>query len=79
VKDHSNPLSRPYSVRLAEQGFVYRVALRHSIEPHTLDDLNNWLRERGLTPKQDYIMSNWEYYFKEEAKETATLFALKWA
>jgi hypothetical protein len=51
---------------LAEQGFVYRVNLRDSIEPHTLDDLNNWLKERGLHPKQDYIMSNWGYYFKEK-------------
>ena len=79
MKDHSNPLSRPYADRLAEQGFVYRVNLRGSIEPDTLDDLNDWLRERGLRPKQDYIMSNWGYYFKADQKETAILFALKWA
>ena len=77
MKDHSNPLSRPYEVRLAELGFTYRINLRPSIEPYTLDDCNNWLKDRGLKSKQDYIMSNWGYYFKDIP--TATLFALKWA
>jgi len=66
MKDHSNPLSRPYVVRLAEQGFIYTVELPMSIEPRTLDDLNMWLLERGHRPKVDYVMSNWTYYFKDE-------------
>jgi hypothetical protein len=77
VKDHSNPLSRPYAVRLAEQGFVHKVELPVRLDPYTLDDLNTWLRERGYQLKQDFIMSNWVYYFKDE--QLATLFALKWA
>ena len=77
MKDHSNPLSRPYPVRLAEQGFVYNVALPREIAPYTLDDFNNWLQERGYRHKEDFIMSSWVYYFKDE--QLATLFALKWA
>ena len=77
MKDHSNPLSRPYSVRLAEQGFVHKVELPVRLDPYTLDDLNTWLRERGYQLKQDFIMSSWVYYFKDE--RLATLFALKWA
>ena len=77
MKDHSNPLSRPYSVRLAEQGFVHKVELPVRLDPYTLDDLNTWLRERGYQLKQDFIMSSWVYYFKDE--QLATLFALKWA
>ena len=77
MKDHSNPLSRPYSVRLAEQGFVHKVELPVRLDPYTLDDLNSWLRERGYQIKQDFIMSSWVYYFKDE--RLATLFALKWA
>jgi hypothetical protein len=77
MKDHSNPLSRPYSVRLAEQGFIYKVELRPSIEPYTLDDLNSWLRERGYRSKVDYIMSSWCYYFKDE--KPAVWFKLKWS
>lgn len=77
MKDHSNPLSRPYAVRLAEQGFVHKVELPVRLDPYTLDDLNTWLRERGYQLKQDFIMSNWVYYFKDE--QLATLFALKWA
>lgn len=76
MKDHSNPLSRPYAVRLAEQGFVYTVELPIQLEPYTLDDLNSWLRERGYKIKVDFIMSSWVYYFKDE--QVATLFALKW-
>ena len=77
MKDHSNPLSRPYAVRLAEQGFLYKVELPMRLDPYTLDDLNTWLRERGYQLKQDFIMSSWVYYFKDE--QLATLFALKWA
>ena len=77
MKDHSNPLSRPYSVRLAEQGFVHKVELPVRLDPYTLDDLNTWLRERGYQLKEDFIMSSWVYYFKDE--QLATLFALKWA
>ena len=77
MKDHSNPLSRPYAVRLAEQGFVHKVELPVRLDPYTLDDLNSWLRERGYQIKQDFIMSSWVYYFKDE--QLATMFALKWA
>ena len=78
MKDHSNPLSRPYAVRLAEQGFLYKVTLPiGGIEPYTLYDVNSWLAEHGSIPKVNHIMSNWVYYFKDE--QLATLFALKWA
>ena len=77
MKDHSNPLSRPYSVRLAEQGFVHKVALPLSIDPHTLNDLNIWLDERGAKVKVDFIMSSWCYYFQNE--QLATMFALRWS
>ena len=77
MKDHSNPLSRPYSVRLAEQGFVHSVVLPSYLDPYTLEDVNNWLRERGYKHKEDFIMSSWVFYFKDE--QLATMFALKWA
>lgn len=76
MKDHSNPLSRPYPVRLAEQGFIHKVSLSMSIEPYTLDDLNNWLKNRGYKYKEDFIMSSWVYYFKDE--QVAIIFALRW-
>jgi len=77
MKDHSNPLSRPYVVRLAEQGFVHKVVLPPSIDPYTLDDLNSWLAKRGARPKVDFVMSSWCYYFQDE--KLATMFALKWS
>ena len=77
MQDHSNPLSRPYHVRLAEQGFVHKVELPPSIDPHTLDDLNFWLLERGYRSKFDFVMSSWCYYFKDE--QLAIWFKLKWA
>jgi hypothetical protein len=76
MKDHSNPLSRPYSVRLAEQGFLYTVVLPVKIEPYTLDDFNNWLKEQGCKPKKDFIMTDGVYYFRDQ--HIATLFALRW-
>ena len=76
MKDHSNPLSRPYSVRLAEQGFIHKVSLPLSIEPYTTDDLRDWLASRGKKAKVDYILSNWCYYFKDP--HLATMFALRW-
>jgi hypothetical protein len=77
MKDHSNPLSRPYSVRLAEQGFIHKVVLPPSIDPYTLNDLNIWLDERGAKVKVDFIMSSWCYYFQNE--QLATMFALRWS
>jgi len=77
MKDHSNPLSRPYSERLAEQGFIYKVPLPFSLEPYTLDDVNCWLDERGYKRKVDYVMSNWCYYFKDN--KLAMWFTLKWS
>jgi hypothetical protein len=77
MKDHSNPLSRPYVVRLKEQGFIYKVELPLTIEDYTLDDLNIWLQERGCKSKRDYVMSSWSYYFKDE--KLAMWFRLKWA
>jgi hypothetical protein len=77
MKDHSNPLSRPYTERLAEQGLVHRVSLPMSIEPYTLDDVNHWLDERGCERKVDYVMSNWSYYFKD--KKIAMWVALRWS
>lgn len=76
MRDHSNPLSRPYSVRLTEQGLVHKVPLPNSIEPYTLDDLNVWLEERGCRRKIDFVMTNWTYYFKDE--QIAMWFALRW-
>lgn len=76
MKDHSNPLSRPYNVRLAEQGFVHKVALPLSIDPYTLYDVNSWLKAHGGIPKVNHIMSNWVYYFKDE--QLAVMFALRW-
>lgn len=75
--DHSNPLSRPYPVRLAEQGFVHVVPMRMSIEPYNLDDVHYWLNDHGQSVKIDYIISNWSVYFKNPT--IATLFALKWS
>lgn len=77
MRDHSNPLSRPYSVRLAEQGFLYNIKLPPSIEPYTLDDVDLWLQERGKTRKVDYVMSSWSYYFKDPM--LATMFSLRWS
>lgn len=76
MKDHSNPLSRPYHVRLAEMGFVHYVALPDSIEPYTLDDLNRWLQDQGYKPKIDFTMTNWKYVFRDPA--LAMMFALRW-
>jgi hypothetical protein len=76
MKDHSNPLSRPYVVRLAEQGFEHKVTLPPALDPYTLDDLNMWLLERGYRPKVDYVMSSWCYYFKDQ--KAAVWFSLKW-
>jgi len=76
MRDHSNPLSRPYAVRLAEQGFTHCVSLPPSIEPYTLDDVHLWMNERGRRVKLDYIISNWSVYIKDA--ELATLFALRW-
>ena len=75
MKDHSNPLSRPYAVRLAEQGFMYKVELPIST-PYGFYDFDVWLKEHELKPKQDYVMSNWAYYFKDD--KIAILFALTW-
>lgn len=77
VKDHSNPLSRPYSVRLAEQGFLYNVKMPSSIEPYTLDDVHLWMNERGYRVKKDYIISSWSVYMKDQ--NLSTMFALRWA
>jgi hypothetical protein len=77
VRDHSNPLSRPYSVRLAEQGFVHCVPMRINIEPYTLDDVHTWLHRYDKRVKLDYIISNWSVYFKDE--KIALLFALTWS
>jgi len=76
MRDHSNPLSRPYVERLAEQGLVHKVCLPTTIEPYTLDDLYLWLGERGLQKKVDYVMSYWCFYFKD--RDIALLFGLKW-
>ena len=75
--DHSNPLSRPYSERLNESGFVHCVPMRMSIEPFTLDDVHFWLSDHGQRVKVDYILSNWSVYFKD--RTIAILFALKWS
>lgn len=77
MKDHSNPLSRPYSVRLHEQGFIYKVELPMSIEPYTLDDIHFWLNERGKKVKIDYIISNWSVYMKDE--KIAMWFKIRWS
>ena len=76
MRDHSNPLSRPYPVRLAEQGFVHVVALPMSIEPYNLDDVHWWLNDRGKKVKVDYIISDWKLYFKD--RDIALMFALRW-
>lgn len=76
MRDHSNPLSRPYAERLAEQGLVHRVCLPVSIEPYTLDDIHVWLDERNQRRKIDYVMSSWCFYFRDP--DIAILFALKW-
>ena len=75
--DHSNPISRPYQERLAEQGFIHVVPMRMSIEPYNLDDVHYWLNDHGQSVKIDYIISNWSVYFKNPT--IATLFALKWS
>ncbi len=77
MRDHSNPLSRPYAVRLAEQGFEYCVPMRMSLEPYTLHDVHFWLNEHDKHVKIDYIISNWSVYFRDE--KIALLFALKWS
>lgn len=76
MRDHSNPLSRPYPVRLAEQGFVHKVCLPVTIEPYTLDDLEFWLGERSKRRRTDYVISSWCFYFKD--KDLALMFALRW-
>ena len=77
MKDHSNPLSRPYEVRLKEKGFIYKVELPLTIEPYTLIDVNDWLTEKGCKPKVDFIMSNWVYYFKDD--KIAMWFKIRWS
>jgi len=76
VKDHSNPLSRPYIVRLKEQGFIYKVELPVNPEEYLLDNINLWLYGHGYKSKHDYVMSNWSFYFKDE--KLAIWFRLKW-
>lgn len=76
MRDHSNPLSRPYEIRLAEQGFIHKICLPLSIEPYTLDDIHIWLDERGQKKKVDYIISNWCVYFQD--RDIALMFGLRW-